>query len=159
MHNELIRWARQLVKSVETGDQDQSAQIKLRDAVRCSYYALFHLLSRQCADFFVGTDPDDRSDPAWLQAYRGLQHGTVKSRCVNSQYIYKFPPAIRRFAERFVQMQHRRHLADYDPMATFDSVSVTAAVEEVAVAIAAFETVGEKHRRAFAVYVTSPLIR
>lgn len=56
-------------------------------------------------------------------------------------------------------MQHRRHLADYDPIATFDSVSVTAAVEEVAMAIAAFEMVSEKHRRAFVVYVTSPLIR
>ena len=57
MHNELIRWARQLVKSVETGDQDRSAQIKLRDAVRCSYYALFHLLSRQCADFLSALIP------------------------------------------------------------------------------------------------------
>ena len=53
MYNELIQWARQLVKSVEAGEQDQSAQIKLRDAVRCSYYALFHLLSRQCADFLL----------------------------------------------------------------------------------------------------------
>ena len=63
------------------------------------------------------------------------------------------------FAEKFVQMQSRHHLADYDPQVKFDSLSVTAAVEEVAVVIAAYEAISEKHRRAFAVYVTSPLHR
>ena len=159
MHNDLVRWARQLATAVEENGQEQSTQIELRAAVRCAYYALFHLLSEQCADFFAGDNPDERSDPAWLQAYRGLQHGTVKSRCVNSHYITKFPPEIRLFAERFVQMQSSRHLADYDPTATFDREEVVAVLEGVTSAMVEFEAASEKHRRAFAVYVTSPLNR
>ena len=52
MHNDLVRWARQLATAVEENGQEQSTQIELRAAVRCAYYALFHLLSEQCADFF-----------------------------------------------------------------------------------------------------------
>lgn len=159
MHSDLIRRARQLAAGTEGNDRDRSVQIELRDAIRCAYYALFHLLSKQCADFFAGTAPDVRSNSAWLQAYRSLQHGVIKSRCINSHYIVKFPSEIRLFAEIFVQMQWTRHLADYDPMATFDRDEVITAVEHATSAIVAFEAVSEKHRRAFAVYVASPLHR
>lgn len=159
IHGDLIRLARRHSTLVEASDEDPSAQIELRAAVRCADCALFHMLSQQCADLFAGQDPDNRSTRAWVQAYRSLQHGTVRSRCANNQYITEFPPGIMHFAEKFVQMRSRRHLADYDPQVKFDSLSVTVAVEEVALAIAAFETISEKHRRAFAVYVTSPLNR
>lgn len=159
IYGDLIQLARRHSAIGEESDQDRLRQIELRAAIRCAYYALFHMLSQQCADLFAGQDPDNRSTRAWVQAYRGLQHGTVRNRCANNQYIVEFPSGIMHFAEKFVQMQSRRHLADYDPQVKFDSLSVTAAVEEVAVVIAAYEAISEKHRRAFAVYVTSPLHR
>lgn len=158
-HSDLIRLARTLASGVEAGEVSGSGQVELRCAIRSAYYALFHLLSRQCADLFAGQDPDDRSDPAWLQAYRGLNHGTVRSRCGNGQYVARFPPAVRQFAGTFLQLQVARHAADYDPSAKFGNKDVLAAIEDVASAMAAFETVSEKDRRAFAVYVTAPLPR
>ena len=117
------------------------------------------MLSRQCADLFAGQDPEGRSDPAWLQAYRGLNHGTVRSRCVHSKYITKFPAEIRQFAEWFVRLQAARHAADYDPSVEFGQGAVLTAIEDAASSIAEFESVSEKDRRAFVVYVTAPLPR
>ena len=159
MHDDLLRLARKLV-SERMGDVSvQGEQANLRCAVRCAYYALFHMLSKQCADFFAGEDPNQRSRPAWVQAYRGLQHGMVRNRCGNSNYIIRFPTEIRSFAEKFVQLQKLRHSADYDPEARFVIESVLTAIEDAASAMAAFEIVSEKDRRAFAVYVTTPLPR
>lgn len=155
VHSELIRLARQLALAVQAGEVLDSGQIELSGAVRSAYYALFHMLSRQCADLFAGQDAKDRSNPAWLQAYRGLNHGTVRSRCVNSKYITEFPSEVRQFAEWFVRLQAARHSADYDPSVEFEHEAVTAAIEDAASAMAAFETVSEKDRRAFAVYVTA----
>lgn len=159
VHSDLIRLVRQLALAVQAGEVPGSGQIELCCAIRSAYYALFHMLSRQCADLFAGPDPEDRSAPAWLQAYRGLHHGTVRNRCVNSKYITKFPAEIRRFAEWFVRLQAVRHSADYDPSVEFEHEVVTAAIEDAASAMIAFETVSEKDRRAFTVYVTAPLPR
>ena len=159
VHSELIQFARTLASTVEAGEAFGSGQVELCCAIRSTYYALFHLLSRQCADLFAGQDPDLRSNPAWLQAYRGLNHGTVRNRCVNSKYISKFPSEIRRFAEWFVRLQAARHSADYDPSVKFGKRAVMTAIEDAASSMAEFETVSEKDRRAFAVYVTAPLPR
>ncbi|MCY4520433.1 MAG: hypothetical protein OXC13_06600 [Caldilineaceae bacterium] len=159
MHDNLITLALKLVFEQNDSTQDQDEQAELRCAVRCAYYALFHMLSRQCADFFAGEDPSQRSRPAWVQAYRGLQHGTVRSRCGNSNFINRFPLEIRFFAEKFVQLQKARHSADYDPEARFVLESVLTTIDDAASAMAAFMTVSEKDRRAFVVYVTAPLPR
>lgn len=158
-HSDLIRLARQLALAVQAGEVPGSGHVELCSAVRSAYYALFHLLSRQCADLFAGRDADDRSDSAWLQAYRSLNHGTVRSRCSNSKYITRFPLEVRRYAGTFLQLQEARHSADYDPSVEFDIEDVTTAVEDAEAAMAAFEAVNEKDRRAFAVYVTAPLPR
>ena len=154
-----MRLARQLALAVRAGEVPGTGRIELSCAVRSAYYALFHMLSRQCADLFAGRDSDDRSDPAWLQAYRSLNRGTVRSRCSNSKYISKFPSEVRRYAGTFLQLQEARHAADYDPSIEFEHEAVIAAIEDAASAMAAFETVSEKDRRAFAVYVTAPLPR
>ncbi|MDE0670375.1 MAG: hypothetical protein OXH72_01340 [Caldilineaceae bacterium] len=83
----------------------------------------------------------------------------VRNRCGNSNYIIRFPTEIRFFAEKFVQLQKLRHSADYDPEARFVIESVLTAIEDAVSAMAAFEIVSEKDKRAFAVYVTTPLPR
>ena len=71
----------------------------------------------------VGGPGASRSQPAWRQAYRALQHGTARQRCEHQGIIIKFPDEIQDFAERFADMQKKRHEADYDPDATFFKMS------------------------------------
>ena len=86
--------------------------------------ALFHCLATSNANMLVGCPSAHRSQPAWRQAYRALQHGTARQRCERQGMIIKFPYEIQDFAERFVDMQQKRHEADYDPDATFSKSDV-----------------------------------
>jgi hypothetical protein len=53
-------------------------QAHLRRAVSTRYYALFHTLAKSCADLVIGSSRGTRSEPAWNQVYRSLQHGFVR---------------------------------------------------------------------------------
>jgi uncharacterized protein (UPF0332 family) len=64
----------------------------LRRAESSAYYALFHCLARECADLLIGGNNAKRSDEAWRQVYRALEHGIAKDRCKNKAAIKKFQP-------------------------------------------------------------------
>ncbi len=121
-----------------------------------AYYALFHSLARTCADTLAGTAGPNRSRPAWRQAYRALEHGQATSRCKH-QTIRKFPDAIQDFADTFVSLQLKRHLADYDPERSFKKSEVIESINRAGVVIARFNDAPLKHRRAFAIYVLMKL--
>jgi hypothetical protein len=125
----------------------------LRRAVSSCYYALFHCLARDCADLLIGGSGSQKSVDAWRQVYRSLEHGATKDRCKDGSMIKKFPKPIEDFANAFVQLQDRRHSADYDPMASFTKVQVAADILLVEGAIAAFKSAPLKDRRAFCAYV------
>ena len=127
-------------------------QTNLRRAVSTTYYALFHCLAGCCADMLVGGPGANRSAPAWRQAYRALQHGTVRQRCANP-IIERFPGEIQAFAGRFIDMQRKRESADYDPDGTFHKSEVLDDIDVTENAIIQFLKVPAKDRRAFAVYV------
>ena len=121
-------------------------------AVSSSYYALFHCLGKICADLFAGAGANvDRR--AWRQAYRAIQHGTVKNRCRQQDIMQTFPDAIRDFGDLFVEMQLKRHTADYDPDARFTKSDVVKDIDRVRNVISGFKAVAATHRRAFAVHV------
>jgi hypothetical protein len=65
----------------------------------------------------------------------------------------KFPREIQDFANVFVQMQAKRHLADYSPTEKFYKSAVVNDLKAVEVAITDFEAAPLKDRRAFAVLV------
>ena len=61
---------------------------------------------------------------------------------------------IQDFAGMFVEMQDKRHRADYDPDEVFSRKSeVLEDIEEVEDVLSRFQKVPVKYRRAFAVYV------
>ena len=122
-------------------------------AVSTAYYAMFHCLAACCANTIVGGAGSDRSNPAWIQTYRALKHGTARDRARNRQYIAKFPPDIRSFADKFVEMQEKRHKADYDPTVNFPKLDVLSDIASVEEAIRRFNQSPIKDRRAFAVFV------
>ena len=151
---DLIAAARDLA---EAGDRGRPRQANLRRAVSTAYYAMFHCLAVCCADMLVGGVGAERSEPAWRQVYRALEHGAARQRCNRTAIIQKFPVEIREFADRFAGMQQRRHRADYDPEADYDKGDVLQDITDVAEAIAKFQRVPVKDRRAFAVYLLLPL--
>ena len=132
-------------------------ETNIRRAVSSTYYALFHCLATCNANMLVGGPGANRSQPAWRQAYRGLQHGTARQRCERQNIIIKFPDEIQDFAERFVDMQQKRHEADYDPDATFSKSDVIQDITDAEDVIHCFNSVPVRDRRAFAVYVLLPL--
>ena len=101
----------------------------------------------------VGKIKAIRSQPAWQQTYRALDHNQARQKCVHSSRMALFPPDIQEFAAAFVRMQEFRHQADYDPLATFSRSSVLQWIEEAQDVITRFKKVVVKDRRAFAVYV------
>lgn len=132
---------------------DSPGQSGLRRAVSTAYYALFHCLANCCADTLVGGPGSGRSEPAWHQAYRALQHGTARSRCNNRGMIQRFPVEIQNFAQQFTYMQRSREDADYDPSLTLEQTKVIADIERTEQCIAQFNAAPDRDRRAFAVYV------
>lgn len=128
-------------------------EASLRRAVSSAYYALFHCLSRECADLLIGGSGSDRSDAAWRQVYRALEHGPAKTKCRKQEAIRKFPVEIQIYASTFVELQEKRHSADYDSLAQVTESNVGASINAAGFAISVFESAPAKHRRAFCAYI------
>jgi hypothetical protein len=90
---------------------------------------------------------------AWLEVYRSVAHGAAKSACEHRSVITKFPAPVVAFAATFVELQDKRHEADYNPHAKFYKSDVDNDIAVAERAIAAFEGVSVKDRRAFASWV------
>ena len=63
------------------------------------------------------------------------------------------PDAIRDFGDLFVEMQHKRHTADYNPDAQFTKSDVVKDIDRVGNVIRRFNAVAAARRRAFAIHV------
>jgi len=128
-------------------------QADLRRAVSTTYYAMFHTLAKSCADLIIGSASAQRSNAAWTQVYRALDHGLAKQACSNNKTIANFPQKIQDFANQFVQMQIKRHKADYDPDDRPFKSAVMNDISIVETIIKEFQKVPIKDRRAFATWV------
>ena len=141
----------------DVSSKGRTRETNIRRAVSTTYYALFHCLATSNANMLVGPPGAHRSQSAWRQAYRALQHGAARQRCERQGMIIKFPDEIQDFAERFVDMQQKRHEADYDPDATFSKSDVIQDITDAEDVIRCFNSVPVRDRRAFAVYLLLPL--
>ena len=65
----------------------------------------------------------------------------------------KFAAEVQDFGSLFVEMQRKRHTADYDPDAQFAKSDVMKDIGRVEDVIARFADLPAKDRRAFAIYV------
>ncbi|MEM9988100.1 MAG: hypothetical protein AAF723_01170 [Pseudomonadota bacterium] len=150
MEQELLDQAERLIK------WEGVDQIDFRRAVSNIYYSLFHALSKNTADCFIGKPNIDRCERAWIQTYRALSHTAAKTACeksYNPNLDYNFPDEIKRFARFFTNQQEARHRADYNPAAKFQFKEVQGMIEGARKAIETFERAPEKHRRAFSALV------
>ena len=125
------------------------SQANLRRAVSTAYYAMFHCLAACAANSLIGRV----HDAAWHQTYRALEHGKARSACENKAALAAFPPNVRRFAATFAALQKARQRADYALDVRYEKADVRAAIDAVEGAIARFEQVDARNRRAFVAHV------
>lgn len=148
MIDDLLALAARLAKA----SPRKPRQAELRRAVSTAYYALFHAVAQNAADCFVGTSKQNRSNRAWSQTYRALDHGSAKAACEAIRNI-DFPAEIKDCAEAFIDLQKARHDADYDPLRRVTRYDALAAVLKAQDAIAKLREAPNKDKRAFAVQV------
>ena len=120
---------------------------------------MFHAMCGNAADCLIGHTRARRSEPAWVQVYRAVEHGEAKKRCRTSDKIAQFPKAIENFAALFAEMQEKRHRADYDPTSRFVLSDVRTLIARTERAIEEFGRASVKDRRAFAAFVVLKLRR
>jgi uncharacterized protein (UPF0332 family) len=141
-----------LANRLASASPNKPRQADLRRAVSTAYYALFHAVAKNVADTMAGAVKGTRSEQAWAQAYRGLQHGDARAACeaIRNQNVSQ---DIKNCADAFVVLQSARHAADYDPLHRLTRAEAVLAVQSAKDAIGKLRSATSKDRRAFAVLV------
>ena len=150
--DDFIKTARSLVSQRGAG---RPRETDLRRAVSTAYYALFHCVAASGADLLVGGEQADRSERAWRQTYRALNHGRAKSRCkeITGKKQVGFPAERKDVALEFVNLQRVRHRADYDPAERLIKSDVLQTIRLAERAVAKFRDAQRRDRTAFVVYM------
>ena len=134
-------------------DAGRPRGVNLRRAVSSAYYAVFHHRVRAAVRRGVGGTPSARG-PAGILA-RGYGHEAFRG--ISQQFgggvgcwpawmrdavagtDFDIPPELRESCRLFVQLQDRRHAADYDPGWRSDRTRVLATVSEAKRSIVQFD--------------------
>jgi len=141
-------------------------QVDLRRAISSAYYGLFHATLIAAADHFVGATK--RSTPKYALVYRSVNHRSLRS--LGSQIIKPTLPTnfvpygprnafgadIRAFAAAVVELQEKRHAADYDPLIRAESSDALLAVSVARSAGARLNRAGGRRRIAFLTLLLFP---
>lgn len=151
--HDLIKIASFLATIGVVSNLGRPRQADLRRAVSAAYYALFHALAHCGADMLAGSGSARRNLAAWQRIYRSLEHGATLRRLNNRSEMRGFPREIQDFGRLFVDLQVKRHRADYDPAARFDRATVIQLVAEAEQHISGLENAAAADRRDFAIYV------
>jgi hypothetical protein len=134
-------------------------QADLRRAISNAYYAIFHAVATQAADDFARRT--QRQTPRYGLIYRSIDHSSLRRLCEDvikttlpakySRYqpMGGFGPDLAAVATAIVDLQEKRHLADYDPLfraVMSDSIS---AVATARAALALFRNANRTRRKIF----------
>lgn len=130
----LIQVARDLLSPQGTGRLPTHEHI--RRAESSAYYAMFHSLSHSNATALVGLPANPTTAETWSRIYRGLYHTTARRALQSNRQDFSMPA--RRFTDAFVDLQHLRHSADYDPNAVFTAIDGAIRLDRAESSILAF---------------------
>jgi hypothetical protein len=134
-------------------------QADLKRAMSTAYYAVFHAILTAAADDFVGVT--HRSTPRYALLYRSIGHGSLRAFCedvikrtIPSKYSGYAPTGgfgtdLTALATALVDLQEKRHLADYDPLFRVNTSDAVLAVATARSAVARFNNASRASRRAF----------
>lgn len=141
-HHDLLHQAHALVHK----EPRKPRQASLRRAVSAAYYALFHLLISEAVSNWK------RKEFRGVLA-RAFDHGAMKSASNRLQDRRLFPftgenpnvvKALRYVAETFVQLQEKRHIADYDNGAFWTKTEARAQVTSAQKAFADWQNIRDE---------------
>ena len=108
MTDDLLEQAEHLARR----EPGRPRQVSLRRAVSAAYYAVFHALAALCANTLVGYQ---RPWSVYVPMYRSLDHGSIKRVQRSDPRKAFLSTDCHRVLDIAVQLQDRRHVADYDP--------------------------------------------
>jgi hypothetical protein len=134
-------------------------QADIRRAISAAYYGIFHAIITAAADQFVGGT--NRTRRRYGLVYRSVGHAWLRDLCkeVQKQTLPQkfkayephggFGPNIIAFASAVVELQEKRHAADYDPMIRVNRSDAILAVETARAALRRFRRTTAAGRVAF----------
>jgi uncharacterized protein (UPF0332 family) len=134
-------------------------QADLRRAISSVYYGLFHAILTAAADLFVGKT--HRDSARYELVYRSVSHGALGDVCrevvkatLPAKYLkYQprggFGPELQAVAAAIIDLQQKRHLADYDPLYRVRMSEVESTIRIGREALARFTAASAERRNAF----------
>jgi hypothetical protein len=139
-------------------------QANLRRAVSTAYYALFHAVLTDVADQLVGKG--QRNTPQYALVYRSVQHRRLTDLCEN--IVKEKPPDkykpyvplggfgadLLAVARTLIDLQGKRHSADYDPRYHITPSDAGLALQAGRAALAHWRNVSAPRRRLFILMLT-----
>jgi len=124
-----------------------------------AYYGIFHAVVTEAADNFVGRT--QRQTPIYGLVYRSIEHRSLLRLCEDvmkpklpEKYVkYEptggFGPDLIALATAVVDLQEKRHLADYDPLFRVGMSDAILAVATGRTALVRFRNAHRTRRKAF----------
>ena len=134
-------------------------QADIRRAISAAYYAIFHATITASVDQFVGVTNRDRS--RYGLVYRSVSHAWLRDLCREvqkptlSNRFRPYAPAtgfgsnITAFAAAVVELQEKRHSADYDVMIRVNRSDAALAIATARAALKRFSKASRTRRLAF----------
>ena len=159
----LFEQARRLASPPSTG---APRQVDLRRAISSAYYGVFHFALAAVADEVVGKA--QRNSSLYTLVYRSVDHRGFKELCVEvkkpilpSRFSAYLPrngsgENIQAFATAAVDLQERRHTADYNPQSRFKASEVELAIGLAESAVRRFQRANASRRKIFLTLLICP---
>lgn len=138
MYEDLLEQAVRLA----TLDIKKPKQANLRRAVSAVYYAVFHLLVDEACRVPIGAQHHQSpfrqvmgkafAHSIMKEACRSLGGGTLKKSVSKGlPASFTIPGEVQRLVQTFIELQDKRHIADYDLTERFKRADVLALIVEV----------------------------
>ena len=118
------------------------------------------------ADEFVGATR--RGAGRYSLVYRSIDHRTLKELCAAARkqnpptkFVPHFPSGgfsadMQAFSTTMIELQEKRHRADYDPQPRFRTSDANLAISAARRAILQFQATSEEHRKTFLTLLICP---
>ena len=160
MHDDLLAQAIVLARI----DRKKPKQANLRRAVSSAYYAMFHCLVHEACCVQFGTQHAQAAfrhviarafvHSVMKQACASFRGGTLKDSVkkglpTDAAGNYVVHASIQKVASTFVELQEKRHLADYDLTERFNRSEVLALVEQAKARVEQFARLPSSDDKSF----------
>jgi hypothetical protein len=159
----LFDQARRLIRPPSAG---APRQVDLRRAISNAYYGVFHFVLTAAADEFAGVT--QRASAQYALVYRHIDHRRFRELCneirkpsLPGKYVALAPEAgfsqaMKGFAAVAVDLQLKRHLADYDPQSSYSPSDAAFAIDSAVTAIQSFKSAVREERKMFLTLLVFP---